>query len=269
VSTGARWKALASVVATVAGAALSACEPTPTSNAVLLRFDGAPTPDGTPIDVATNHGTSSVRVTAVSLDGGRVVSASARPGASGRAVRLPRFDPTRPAPRAVLRIASTGSTDGLDARSGPIRFGADFVLDAASAQPGSAVDDGNNLVQRGLWDDPAQLKLEVDSGRLTCRVKGRSGEVTVISTTTVRPGTWHRAVCQRSGQRVTLTLGTWSSAGAFTARSWSEAGTTGSLSPSAASVPWSVGGKLRNDGAVHPATDQFNGSIDNVVLSLG
>jgi hypothetical protein len=168
----------------------------------------------------------------------------------------------------VLAITNATATDQLDPGLAPVQFGADFALDSASARSGT-VDDGNNLIQRGLWDDRSQLKLEIDAGRLICRVKGRSGEVSITGSTTVETGRWYRASCRRSGTRVTLTLGWWSSSGTYSSRSWAKDGTTGSLSPNARSTPLSVGGKLAADGTVHAATDQFNGPVDNVVWTIG
>ncbi|WP_421120764.1 LamG domain-containing protein [Aquihabitans daechungensis] len=238
------------------------------TTAVRFAFDGAPSPDGTPISTATNHGSAPVQVSVRTRDGGRVVSASTRPRSSGRAIRFPRFDATLPSPRAVLAVVNASSTDRLDPGTGAIQFGADFVLDSASARAGT-VDDGNNLMQRGLWDGRTQLKLEVDGGRLICRVKGRSGEVSITGSTTVATGRWYRASCRRSGSRVTLTLGSWSTTGAYSSRSWSKDGPTGSLTPASRSIPLSIGGKLNDDGSVHGATDQFNGLVDNVVWILG
>ena len=272
--TTVRWstvpmRASAAAVAVVLGLVALQGSAGASSTLVHLAFDGAARPDGTPIATANNHGTASVRIDVASVDGGRVVSASPRPGAGGRAIRFPRFDPSAPAARAVLRIANPGSADPLDPGTGAVQFGADFRLDPTSAQAGSAVDDGNNLLQRGLWDDRSQLKLEVNAGRVVCRVKGRSGAVSITGSTVVTAGTWYRASCRRSGARVTLTVGSWSSAGAYAARSWTKEGTTGSLTPSAPSVPWSVGGKLRSNGSVYPATDQFNGVVDNVQVAHG
>ncbi|MGN6693318.1 MAG: LamG domain-containing protein, partial [Aquihabitans sp.] len=218
---------------------------------VRIGFDGAASPDGSLVTSATNHGSAPVAFAVTTLDGGRLVSASARPGSSGRAVRFPTFDPTAPSPRAVIRIKNAGSTDRLDPGTRAIQFGADFALDATSARAGSSVDDGNNLLQRGLWDDRTQLKLEVDNGRPICRVKGRSGEVSIVGSTTVQTGRWYRVSCRRSGSRVTLTLGSWSSTGAYAARSWSKDAATGSLTPSSPTIPWSVGGKLNADGTIN------------------
>jgi hypothetical protein len=239
------------------------------NDVVRLAFDGAASPDGARVTTATNHGSAPVAVAVASLDAGRVVSASARPGSSGRAVRFPAFDATAPAPRAVLRITNSGSSDRLDPGTAAITFGADFRLDATSASATSDVDDGNNLIQRGLWGDRTQLKLEVDHGRPICRVKGRSGEVSVTAGAAVEAGRWYRLSCRRSGNRVTVTLGSWSSAGAFSSRSWAKDGVTGSLTPASSAVPLSVGGKLNGNGTVNRATDQFNGAVDNVVVTVG
>jgi len=82
----------------------------------------------------------------------------------------------------------------------------------------------------------------------------------------VARGRWYRLACARDGAVVTLTVTSWSAAGVAQVVTTRASGPTGDLSPSAPTVPLSVGGKLRADGTPAPATDQFNGRIDNVVM---
>lgn len=261
-----RLAVLVPVVAVVGG--LVACEPTPPSAApeVVLHLDDATSPDGTAQSTFRSSGSAAVRAQVVTADGGRARSRAGRAG--GRAVRLPAFDPTSPAPRAIMSITNAGSTDPLDPNSAPFEFGADFALDATSAQTGSgSIDDGDNLIQRGLWNDRSQFKVEIDGRRPACLVRGAAGTVTVVATTRVDASRWYRVRCRREGGTVTLTLTRWSSDGSPVAQSWSATGPTGDLTPASASVPLSVGGKL-SGGAVDGHADQFNGSVDEVVLSI-
>jgi hypothetical protein len=207
----------------------------------------------------TNNGRTPLAVRTVTRNGGRVASTS---GPSGGAVRLPAYQASN-APVAVLAITDTDGADDLAPGTARFTFGADFALDAKSQ--GSRTDNGNNLVQRGLYGHRMQFKLELDGNRPLCRIKGSGGAVSVKSSRTVAPGVWHRAVCKRSGSRVTLTVKRLSD-GVKWATSRSRA--TGSLRPSSRSVPVSVGGKLNPNGSLARSADQFNGKVDNAFVNV-
>jgi hypothetical protein len=239
---------------------------------VHLTFDDLRSPTGSSQWSFTNQGNDPVGLDVVTLDGGTLRSGPGRIGSGNRALRTPAFDPTRPAPRAVLRVVGASSGDPLDPGTRSFTFGASFVLDDPSTSTASgSIDDGDNLVQRGLYDDASQYKIELDRRRPLCQVKGRSGEVTVVGAATVQPGRWYRAECRRSGGRITLTLIDLAAAAGGTSgagvQRWSRDGATGSMRPTTSSVPFTVGGKLR-DGVVEWHTDQFNGLIDDVVLDI-
>lgn len=236
-----------------------------TTPAVHLTFDQAASSSQ-----LRNAGSASVAVTVASRSGGSVDKV---PGSSwqGQVGRTPAFDARSSAPRGVIKVTST-SGDPLSPLTSPFRFGADVRLDAgttASHASGSG-DNGDNVVQRGRFGDRAQYKIQVDSRRPSCRVKGSSGAVMVTSPISLAAGTWYRLECQRSGSVVTLTVQQYSSSGSVVATTTTTArGATGSVRAPKASQPLSVGGKLNNKGGVASDSDQFNGLVDNVVLSIG
>ena len=246
----------AGLVAAAAAACLVAASVSPPAGATVagremnLKF-------GT--TAQANDGRTPLTVRTVARNGGRIASTT---GPSGGAVRLPAYQASN-APVAVLAVTDTDGTDDLAPGTARFTFGADFALDAKSQ--GSRTDNGNNLVQRGLYDHRMQFKLEVDGNRPLCRVKGSGGAVSVKSSRTVTPGVWHRAVCERSGSRVTLTVTRLSDGVKWAS---SRSGATGSLQPSSRSVPVSVGGKLDATGSLARSADQFNGTVDNAFVNV-
>jgi hypothetical protein len=207
-------------------------------------------------NLSANTGTASLVVAATTAQGGTMRPVAGSAGA-GTGVRLPAYHTSRP-PLAVFTVTDRTGADVLSPGTGAFSFGADFTLDARSQ--GSATDNGNNLIQRGLYTASAQYKLQVDQGRPLCRVKGRSGAVIVQSTRTVQAGAWHQVRCSRVGSTVTLTL---VRLGDGTTWSWSATGATGDVRVGSA-VPLSVGGKVDDQGRIVVASaDQFNGVVDN------
>ncbi len=66
-----------------------------------------------------------------------------------------------------------------------------------------------NLMQKGLFGDPGQVKLQLvpsSDGTVNCRIKGTSGAKIVTSTVNVDDGAWHTAVCWRAGNVVGVTV---------------------------------------------------------------
>lgn len=248
----------------------AACDEPPAAgeaDALHLDFDDAGEV-GRSVWATANRGGAPVAVSVAVADDGRARAERSRNG-SGRSLRLPAFDPWAPAPRAAVVVTPHGTTDGLDPGTGPLEFGADVVLDATTAKVASgSVDDGDNLVQRGLWNDPAQWKLELDRHRPTCRIKGRSGTVTVSASTAMEPGRWYRVRCRRQGSTVRLVLSWWRSDGSMVAQTWEAQGATGDLQPASRSTPVSAGGKVGASGQLDPDTDQCNARIDDVVVRL-
>ena len=197
-----------------------------------------------------------VAVDVLSANGGTLRDG---PGLSGR---FPSFDPAVRGSRAVVRVRSLGGRDSLSPGRDDFRLGVAFRLDEKSE--GGAYDNGNNLVQRGLFADSGQYKLQVEHGHVSCRVKGSTGEVLVVSATKVTPLSWYGASCVRSGDTVTLSV-----EDKATARTDLTSATTavGKVAMGSRSVPMSIGGKLNADGAITTgASDQMNGLVRHVTF---
>lgn len=253
----------ATALSTVLGAALTPVLGPVTSEArvaqsqhdLYLNFNGKS--GGTPS--LANAGSVSVSATIASAGGG-VVAAVKHKGA-GRAARFEPFDPDLPAELAAVVVFPKGDKDRLAPRRRAFTFGAAFKLDATSQ--GSKVDNGNNLAQRGLYDDDAQYKLQIDDNRLSCRVKGSAGSILVRADRPVRTQRWNRARCTRRDRTVTLVLVERTSDG-NTKHRWRRSGPIGGLAFSSR-PPLSIGGKVTDKGEMMSASsDQFNGRIDNV-----
>jgi hypothetical protein len=229
--------------------------------AVLLTFaDVAPGEAVTSVD---NTGELAVLVDVASHGGGGLRGAR---GPNGGAVRMPRWSAGAPG-FAIARLRSAATDDVLSPGERAFGFGADFRLDERST--GSDADDGDNLIQRGLFEGAAQYKVQVDAGRLSCRVAGLAGEVIVKADQRVRPGQWYRVRCFRYDDTVTLAVAELGRGGVR--GEWT---TTDDSAPIGTVVmpkgtPLSVGGKLATDGSIYPAsTDQFNGVVDRVMYRL-
>lgn len=272
-----RCRATAAALLT-AGLALSGCageervlvapvgeaQGVPASTTMLrLEFEdlagtGAVGPGATPL-VSVGERPATVR--AATSAGGRVRPAPG-PEGEGLAARFPAFDPADPR-TAVLTVALGGEGPGLDPGLRDFAFGVDFALDPESE--GSRTDNGNNLVQRGLFVDNAQYKLQVEKGQVSCRIAGDAGEVVVKSVVPIEPGEWYRASCSRLGDIVSLELGPVGGDGRRVVAS----GATGSVRM-APDTPLVIGGKASARGeAVRGDSDQFNGRLDNVHLDVG
>lgn len=238
-------------VATVLGAAPSRAAVS--GPEVELTFE-----DGRP---GSSSGGAVLDIAEVTDNGGDIGSASSWDGSA--AAEFPAYQ-VDTAPEAAVTAVDRAGVDDLDPGSAAFRISADFSLGSPSW--GSSTDNGNNLVQRGLFHAKTQYKLQVDYAHPGCRVKGRSGAVAVRSTRTVTPGIWYRATCTRSGTTVALTVTRLDNGTTWTYRA---AGATGSMTPSSRSIPLAVGAKVSATGdLVTDDADQFNGAVDNVVLDI-
>jgi hypothetical protein len=195
----------------------------------------------------------------VTRNGGSVDVVQGRGG--DWAVRLPAYRASDPR-FAVLSVTDQGGANDLAPDLEAFRFGADFALDAQ--HEGGSADNGNNLVQRGLFGEAAQYKLDVDGGRPGCRVKGTDGVVSVRSSRPVRAGTWYRAWCTRDGSTVTLRVLRLGDRALWTYRAH---GATGRV-VGPAGTALSVGGKLDAPDRISASSDQFNGVVDNAFLNI-
>jgi hypothetical protein len=227
------------------------------------------------VRIALNHeraryastGQAKVSATVVSAQRGHLAWEKGRPGQTG-ALSTPAFHPI--GPRAVLRIMARHDNP-LSPGFKDFGFGADVQMDAGpttSKQAGST-DNGDNVVQRGLFGGVGQYKLQVDDRVPSCRVRGAAGTVLVRSDVRLVPRVWYHLSCKRSGRQVTLMMAKYPWGGkAPVWRRWVGSGPTGSVR-APAQVPLSVGGKLTDVGGLAEQVDQFNGRIDNVVLAIG
>ncbi len=262
-------------LAVLPGLALAAPAAAAPADQVWLAF--GETPAGQVLTTVTNEGTLAADMlqSVVTLNGGTLVAGSAVSG-QGSSADFPAFNASGSGRRAVVRVTNAGSVDRLVPGPAQFSFGADVVLDATSASSSSgSTDNGNNVIQRGLYNDAGQFKIQVDARRPSCRVKGASGAVEVRSRASLTPDTqWYRLLCTRTvgspNDTVTLAVTPISGSGALGATvSDSRAGPVGRTG-FAIGVPLSVGGKLKSNGAINSgSSDQFNGRIDNAVLQIG
>jgi hypothetical protein len=256
---------------------------------VSLTFDTG-SPGSALSDPILNSGSfgNSISVSVVTLAGGSAITIR---HLKGDAIRLPTYRPGRRPPRAVLKIVIAHGIKG-DRLSPGIRnftFGADFKMDRfPTAAPHSKADDGDNLMQRGLFGSASQYKIELDSRLPVCTLNGLSGDKRYIGKLDVSrlPGfprygvlsnRWYRVRCQRtSPTSAKLTVIQFAPDGSV-AHTWVD-DTIEPTMPAAPAVdiqspartPLSVGGKLTVAGRIVTAqsSDQFNGLVDNVIFQL-
>ena len=257
-----RWRhpaagPLVSVVVVCAGALEVATAQAASTSSLTLQPRGA---IGTTVTGAGQFdvgGDTTVNISVAKLSGGNLKVVSGPDSARPRAVQFPSYVGSGTYPRAVLRM-NPDSGYALAPGSSDFQYGAVFRLDARSA--GRSIDNGNNLLQRGLYSSPAQFKLQVDGGYPSCSVRGSAGRAYVRSGLKIAADRWYRAACTRVGSRVTVSVRPY---GGATTVSRSVTHSSGSLSFKS-SMPTSIGGKLTASGAVvSSATDQFNGAFAN------
>lgn len=215
---------------------------------------------GQQASVVTNAGTANLHTEARSTATPDVEVVKGRDG--GHAVRFPAYTGAAKAPATVL-VATDEGSGALDPGDDAFTFGATFQLDEHSS--GSAADNGDNLVQRGTFDSPGQLKIQLDHDVPSCRIKGEAGEVFVKAAGPIDPGSWYSVTCERKGSDVALTVKAYD--GGAGGGSWHETGPTGKLSLDA--VPLTIGGKTGPDGTPVASADQFNGVVDDVFFRVG
>lgn len=271
---------VASVLMSASAAAASAPDAAATADDPALTADSSRTADmrdlrlrvpsgadmGSPVNRMNQVGSMAVAVGVSKLNNGQV-----RVGPNlwnGKGLRFPAHTASDSPPRAVVRVTHTArSGDPFAPGGNDFKFGIYFKKDAVSS--GTPVDNGDNLLQRGLASDPAQYKLEVDSGKPSCTVMGDRGRLIVTSTVTVNPSLWYHASCSRVGNTVRVRVKEYRADGTTRTVSTSRTGTIGSLTWPKRATPIAVGGKLTANGSViRSATDQFNGWATHPVLEI-
>lgn len=191
----------------------------------------------------------------------------------GVILRFPTASDSAAGRRAVLNVrGETGA--GFAPAERDFQFSVDVMYPPGSAGD-TDDDDGDNLLQRGLFGDVGQFKLQVDHLRPACRLAGDEGETLVKATQDLDEGTWYRVVCQRADGVASLHLAELAGAPSSTQaapqdwRSWTTPDRSGSITESERPAPLSLGGKLNPQGQiVEDAPDQFNGELDNVRIAL-
>ncbi len=247
---------------------------------VRLNFDVGTV--GQPVPAIPNLGSEpDIQVSVISKNGGVIYVATGRVN-NGRAIDMPAHDGASTGPRAVVKLIDADLTDGdaLGPGLATFTFGADFNLDAVNAS--TEYDNGNNLIQRGLAGSSDQYKLQVDntgSGpkpscsitQIVSATETRSASVT--SSVVVTTGQWYRARCTRQGTNLKLVVTPFNADGTP-----QTAVTTTTANIQAIDLTWptttpvppmSIGGKLNANSTVSGPSDQFNGLIDNAILTVG
>jgi hypothetical protein len=222
-----------------------------------------------PYDDATHVaqlGTADITVSWSRIDDGRAEPTAGPDGTP--ALDMPDFTTETPYPRAALVVRNATDTDDLSPGTQDFTWGADFQLDAVSTAA-TGHDNGDNLLQRGLWGQGAEYKAEVDLRRASCVVHGTEGTLLVRAEMDAEPGKWYRMRCSRDSEGLTVTARELGSDGWGPEIEARVTGPVGSVDYPA-STPVSIGGKVTPDGTlVQSATDQFNGLIANPVIQIG
>ncbi|MBM0125632.1 LamG domain-containing protein [Pimelobacter simplex] len=228
---------------------------------LALGFDHVVVP-GDMVPGTVNDGTATVDIAVVTQGGGRLTWTPGRTG--GAAVRTPAYAAKGRVPAAALVVhIDPSSPDPLDPGTRDFEVGVDFRTDPATA--GRPEDDGDNLVQRGRFGQPAQLKIQLDHGIPSCRVAGSLGETLVEAERPVAPGRWYRLTCTRSGPTVRMRLVDLD--GDADPQEWTVTRDPGAITFD--HVPLSIGAKAADRGRIaESSADQFHGTIDRVVVDV-
>jgi hypothetical protein len=212
-----------------------------------LSFDEHPvgTADATRFSDAT--GGLSVGLLVVSSGGG--VDVVDGPAGRGSAIAFPPVCAgPESCPRSMVEVALTPE---LDPGERDFEFGATVWLDPDQTTAGS------NIVQRGRFgSEGGQWKLQVDGakGQPSCVVRGtESGPepLVVRAAVSVADSAWHRVVCRRDAEGVSIEVD---------GEVVREAGRTGSVTNDA---PLRIGAP-----GVSEDDDQFHGRLDDVYLLI-
>ncbi len=268
------------VTTALAGALVGTAGPASAATVTVLqaKFDGLTI--GSPISTLALTGTAATSVTSsvVTANGGQALGAQGATNASGghvsgTAMRLPAYQLLGPTtPLAVVSIRNNGA-ESMNPGTSTFSWKADFSIDD---NLGTQATDGDNLFQRGLSPN-TQWKLSVDHHKVLCSVRPVGAGAPINTPLVTIPNqttnvSWYRATCKRTAAGVlTMTLQQYDRAAA----AWVAFGTPQSVSGAqgdltmASTIPVTIGGKLTNTGNLASMPDQFNGLVDNVVLTIG
>ena len=206
----------------------------------------------------TVTGDTTLSMSVAQISGGQAHVVAGPGGSLPSAIKFPAYVSSGTYPRAVVRATPT-SGEALDPGYADFEFGAVMRLNAVSS--GRTEDNGDNVFQRGLFNEPSMFKLQLDGGRPSCFVRGASGLATVRSSVSVARGSWYTVRCSRAGGQLSIDVTAWGSSTKVRTSVWQASGNVSFPSSRAASI----GGKLDSLGEiVSGASDQMNGAVAQV-----
>jgi hypothetical protein len=141
-------------------------------------------------------------------------------------------------------------TGGRNAKKANFALGAEF---RSSPIPNGY---SGNVIQKGLWEDSGQVKLQVvpdGGGTVNCRIKGGRAAKFIGSTILVGDSQWHSALCWREGATLGLTVD------GVTTTIRADVGNIANVRPL----------NVANKTASSTWTDQLVGAIDCAVFAIG
>jgi hypothetical protein len=181
------------------------------------------------------------------------------------ALRFPSYSPEVQSPRLVLVINPVGATDLLNPEAKDFSFGADLRLNEVSSGEGG--DNGDNVLQRGLFSDASQYKLQVDKRVPSCTVKSGKAQLFLKFDDGLDEG-WFRLRCDYAAGSLTLSVNQIHTDRVEELGNKTKSASIGPIGFSAR-TPATIGGKLGSNGElVLNQSDQFNGELDNVFVDV-
>ena len=210
-------------------------------------------------------GSAPVTITWARISDGRATPIAGPQGTQG--LDMPAFTTEAVYPRAGLVVRNAADHDSFSPGTADFMWGADFQLDAVSTAP-SGPDNGDNLLQRGLWGQSAEFKAEADLRRASCAVHGTEGTLVVRAKMAAEAGTWYRMRCFRGPGGLTVTVRELGPSGWGPETEAHVSGPVGAVTYPP-SMPIAIGAKIAPNGElIRSATDQFNGWIANPVIRI-
>jgi hypothetical protein len=222
---------------------------------VLLDFDNE--------DPLATTAAERVSVRSLEAGGGQIIQVPSGNGTS--ALRFPTYSPEVQSPRLVLVLNPVGATDLLNPEAKDFSFGADLRLNEVSSGEGD--DNGDNVLQRGLFSDASQYKLQVDKRVPSCTVKSRKAQLFAKFDDGLDEG-WFRVRCDYAAGSLTLSVSKILTDRVEELGNKTESRSIGQVGFNARTSA-TIGGKLGSNGElVLNQSDQFNGELDNVFVDV-
>ena len=222
------------------------------SDRLRLNFDGhgpAGTVLGAGAAVADVSGFQNSGVVVTAFAGSVGLAA----GASGGGADFPNKCSREPCPNALIAVRDHASLDPLTAE---FEWGARVLLQA------NETDDGENVLQKGLYLEPGgQWKLQVDKagGFPSCvvsgRVPGQSTErrVVLIASVSIANGVWHQVTCRRTAAGVQIVV---------------DGVVRGTTSMPLVSLNSAADVSIGSKWVTSSDNDQFHGVVDDVFMTV-